>query len=120
MQEGNGVTLCCELSKPGVPVEWKKEDMVLTSGEKYQMRQSGSKLELLIRKSLPEDSGTYSCICDDMKTSATVIITGETHGLCNNKNTIKMLLINVAGYHSLRNPSDFQAEAEEPGSCGGG
>ncbi|XP_037554230.1 obscurin [Nematolebias whitei] len=75
VQEGSGVTLCCELSKPGVPVEWKKEDIVLTSGEKYQMRQSGSKLELLIRKSLPEDSGMYSCICDDVKTSATVIIT---------------------------------------------
>lgn len=59
--------------------------MVLTSGEKYQMRQSGSRLELLISKSLPEDSGTYSCICDDVKTSATVTITGETQGLHNNK-----------------------------------
>ncbi|XP_017262467.1 obscurin isoform X3 [Kryptolebias marmoratus] len=75
VQEGNGVALCCELSKPGIPVEWRKEDIVLTSGEKYQMRQSGSKLELLIRKGLPEDSGTYSCICDDIKTTAAVIIT---------------------------------------------
>lgn len=79
VQEGNGVTLCCELSKPGVPVDWKKDDIVLTSGEKYQMRQSGSKLELLIRKSLPEDSGMYSCVCADIQTSAAVIITGEMH-----------------------------------------
>ncbi|KAM4739603.1 obscurin isoform 2-T2 [Anableps anableps] len=75
VQEGNGVALCCELSKPGFPVQWKKEDVVLTSGEKYQIRQSGSKLELLIRKSLPEDSGSYSCICDDVKTTASVAIT---------------------------------------------
>ncbi|KAM4548970.1 obscurin isoform 2-T2 [Odontesthes bonariensis] len=75
VQEGNGVTLCCELSKLGVPVQWNKGDNVLTSGEKYQMKQSGSTFELLIRKSLPEDSGTYSCVCDDIKTTATVIIT---------------------------------------------
>ncbi|XP_051233531.1 obscurin isoform X13 [Dicentrarchus labrax] len=75
VQEGNGVTLCCELSKPGTPVQWKKGDDVLTSGEKYQMKQNGSTLELLIRKSQPEDSGTYSCVCDDIKTTATIIIT---------------------------------------------
>ncbi|XP_034386307.1 LOW QUALITY PROTEIN: obscurin [Cyclopterus lumpus] len=75
VQEGNGVTLCCELSKPGTPVQWKKEDNALTNGEKYQMKQSGSTLEFLIRKSQPEDSGTYSCVCDDITTTATIIIT---------------------------------------------
>nr|XP_019936197.1 PREDICTED: obscurin-like [Paralichthys olivaceus] len=75
VQEGNGVTLCCELSKPDTPVQWKKGDSVLTSGEKYQTKQNGSTLELLIRKSQPEDSGTYSCVCEDMKTTATIIIT---------------------------------------------
>ncbi|KAM4574398.1 obscurin [Fundulus diaphanus] len=74
VQEGNGVTLCCELSKPGFPVQWRKEDVVLTSGEKYQIRHSGTKAELLIRKSLPEDSGSYSCICDDVKTTASVAV----------------------------------------------
>ncbi|KAE8294141.1 Obscurin [Larimichthys crocea] len=76
VQEGNGVTLSCELSKPGTPVQWKKGDNVLTNTEKYQMKQSGSTVELLIRKSQPEDSGTYSCVCDDIKTTATIIITG--------------------------------------------
>ncbi|KAM3876175.1 obscurin [Diretmus argenteus] len=75
VEEGNGVTLFCELSKPGVPVQWKKRDNVLTNGEKYQMKQSGSTLELFIRKSQPEDSGVYSCVCDDLKTTATIIIT---------------------------------------------
>ncbi|XP_035862895.1 obscurin isoform X16 [Sander lucioperca] len=75
VQEGNGVTLCCELSKPGIPVQWKKGDKVLTNGEKYQIKQSGSTLELLIRKSQPEDSGTYRCVCEDLKTTSTVIIT---------------------------------------------
>ncbi|XP_029906333.1 obscurin [Myripristis murdjan] len=75
VEEGNGVTLRCELSKPGVPVQWRRKDSVLTSGEKYQMKQSGSTVELFIRKSQPEDSGVYSCVCEDLKTSATIIIT---------------------------------------------
>ncbi|KAK2835495.1 hypothetical protein Q5P01_015979 [Channa striata] len=75
VQEGNGVTLCCELSKTDVLVQWRKADNVLTNGEKYQMKQSGSKVELVIRKSQPEDSGIYSCVCEDIKTSATIIIT---------------------------------------------
>lgn len=77
MQEGNNVTLCCEVSKAAPQVQWKKGDSVLTNGQKYQLRQSSSKLELLIRKTLPEDSGMYSCVCDDIKTTATVIINGE-------------------------------------------
>lgn len=77
VQEGNGVTLTCELSKPGVTVQWKKGDDVITNGEKYQMKQSGCTVELLIRKSLPEDSGTYSCVCDGIKSTATIIITGQ-------------------------------------------
>lgn len=79
VQEGSGVTLRCELSKPGVPVQWKKGDNVLISGDRYQIKQSGSTLELLIRKSQPENSGIYSCTCEDIKTTATIIITGERH-----------------------------------------
>lgn len=71
------MTLCCEVSKAACQVQWKKGDNLLSDGEKYQLRQSSSKLELLIRKTLPEDSGTYSCACDDIKTTATVIINGE-------------------------------------------
>lgn len=77
MQEGSGVALSCELSRPGVPAQWMKGDNVLGNGEKYQMKQSGSTQELLIRKSQPEDSGTYSCVCEDLKTTATVIVTRE-------------------------------------------
>lgn len=73
------MTLCCEISKAASLVQWKKGDKTLSSGEKYQMRQSGSKLELLIRKTLPEDSGTYCCVCDDIKTAGTIIINGESH-----------------------------------------
>lgn len=79
VQEGNEVKLRCEVSKADASIEWKKGEKVLRDGEKYQMKQSGSKLELVIRKSQPEDSGTYSCVCAEVKSSATIIITGESH-----------------------------------------
>uniref|UniRef100_A0A087Y4P2 Obscurin, cytoskeletal calmodulin and titin-interacting RhoGEF b n=1 Tax=Poecilia formosa TaxID=48698 RepID=A0A087Y4P2_POEFO len=73
-EEGASVTLHCELSKPGVPVEWKKGTQVLKSGEKYQMKQKASVNELIISKVVPEDSGDYSCVCGDQKTTANLKI----------------------------------------------
>nr|XP_057930388.1 obscurin isoform X3 [Doryrhamphus excisus] len=75
VQEGNVVVLCCELSKAGLTAQWMKGDKVLTSGEKYQLKQRGSIMELVIRKSQPEDSGLYCCVCEDIKSTATIIIT---------------------------------------------
>ncbi|XP_068604975.1 obscurin [Brachionichthys hirsutus] len=76
-EEGAGVTLRCELSKPGVPVEWKKGSQVLRSGEKYQMKQEASVNELLISEASPEDSGDFSCVCGDQKTTASLRIKGR-------------------------------------------
>ena len=76
-EEGASVTLRCELSKPGVPVEWKKGTQVLKSGEKYQMKQKATVNELLINKVLPEDGGDYSCVCGDQKTTAHLNIKGR-------------------------------------------
>ena len=76
-EEGASITLNCELSKPGVPVEWKKGTQVLKSGEKYQLKQKASVNELLINKVVPEDSGEYSCVCGDQKTTANICIKGR-------------------------------------------
>ncbi|XP_076000940.1 obscurin isoform X2 [Genypterus blacodes] len=76
-EEGASVTLHCELSKPGVPVEWKKGTQVLKSGDKYQMKQKASVNELLISKVVPEDSGEYSCVCADQKTTASINIKAQ-------------------------------------------
>lgn len=69
--------LRCEISKPGIPVEWRKEHELLRNGVKFQMRKRETTLELLIWKPAPEDSGVYSCECADQITSATVKITGK-------------------------------------------
>lgn len=76
--EGDTVLLHCELSKPGLLVEWKKESLVLICGEKYQMRQTGLAYELQIFDLRPEDSGSYSCCSEDTLSSASVVVNGRT------------------------------------------
>ncbi|PWA25396.1 hypothetical protein CCH79_00005404 [Gambusia affinis] len=76
-EEGASVTLHCELSRPGVSVEWKKGTQVLKSGEKYQMKQKASVNELIISKVVPEDSGDYSCLCVDQKTTGNLKIKAQ-------------------------------------------
>ncbi|XP_073720223.1 obscurin isoform X30 [Misgurnus anguillicaudatus] len=72
--EGDSVTLCCELSKPGVPVVWRKGTQVIHSGEKYSTKQAGPIVELKIVDIKPEDAGQYTCLCGDKKTTANVKI----------------------------------------------
>ncbi|XP_067270783.1 LOW QUALITY PROTEIN: obscurin [Pseudorasbora parva] len=71
-EEGKNVTLRCELSKAGIPVEWLKGEQTLCPGEKYQMRHIVTILELVIRNPVPEDSGTYICVCEDQRTKAII------------------------------------------------
>ncbi|XP_072537299.1 obscurin [Salminus brasiliensis] len=73
-EEGNSVTLRCELSKAGAQVEWWRGEELLKSGEKYQTRQMATKVELVIRKAVPEDSGVYTCVCSEQKSRATIRI----------------------------------------------
>ncbi|KAJ3599333.1 hypothetical protein NHX12_033296 [Muraenolepis orangiensis] len=74
-EEGNPVRLHCELSRPGVVVQWRRGECVLSSGDRYQVKQSGPSQQLSIRKSQPEDSGVYCCVCDGLKSTATVTVT---------------------------------------------
>ncbi|KAM4551580.1 obscurin isoform 30-T30 [Odontesthes bonariensis] len=71
-EEGGFVTLCCELSKSGLQVEWKKGTEVLSCGEKYQIKQTGLRYELRILDLTPGDTGSYSCCSKDTLSSASL------------------------------------------------
>lgn len=76
VEEGHNITLYCEISKPGVPVEWRLGGDLLENGDKYQIKQRDSALELIIRDADPEDSGVYTCVCREQRTKATVKVIG--------------------------------------------
>lgn len=82
VEEGHNITLCCEISKPGVHVEWRLGGDLLENGEKYQIKQRESVLELTIREAVPEDSGVYSCVCREQRTKATVKVVGMVNIGC--------------------------------------
>nr|DBA25321.1 TPA: hypothetical protein GDO54_012866 [Pyxicephalus adspersus] len=75
VKEGNTVKLHCELSKPGAPIKWSKDGQTLVSGEKYEIKQQGAVVELLILNAKPEDSGDYMCDTGDQRSSSHVTVT---------------------------------------------
>lgn len=76
--EGEHITLRCELSKPGVTVQWRKGGVVLQSGRKYTMKQDGHVQELRIHYLDPEDNGYYTCDAGAQLTTASVTVQGNT------------------------------------------
>lgn len=79
-EEGNSVSLRCELSKKGVHVQWKRDAQPLSEEMfpgKYQMKVEGKTAQLTIHSVQPEDAGRYSCIAGDEKTTAEVRVKGK-------------------------------------------
>lgn len=72
---GETVTLFCKLSKSAA-VQWKKGSEILTTGRKYEVKQKETFCELEIKDLNVEDSCNYTCVCGEMKTSATVKVNG--------------------------------------------
>uniref|UniRef100_A0A0D9RVE4 non-specific serine/threonine protein kinase n=1 Tax=Chlorocebus sabaeus TaxID=60711 RepID=A0A0D9RVE4_CHLSB len=71
--EGATAMLQCELSK-AAPVEWRKGPKALRDGDRYSLRQDGTRCELQIHGLSVADTGEYSCVCGQEKTSATLIV----------------------------------------------
>ncbi|XP_070937948.1 obscurin isoform X26 [Macaca nemestrina] len=71
--EGATAMLQCELSKVA-PVEWRKGPETLRDGDRYSLRQDGTRCELQIHGLSVADTGEYSCVCGQEKTSATLIV----------------------------------------------
>ena len=77
-REGATAVLQCELSK-AAPVEWRKGSETLRGGDRYSLRQDGTRCELQIRGLSVADAGEYSCVCGQERTSATLTIRGKHH-----------------------------------------
>ena len=76
--EESSITLHCELSKSGAPVEWRKGSQLLKSGEKYHMTQNGCSHALQILDLKHIDTGNYACSSGDAESFASLKVNGRT------------------------------------------
>ncbi|KAF4072667.1 hypothetical protein AMELA_G00265620, partial [Ameiurus melas] len=82
VEEGTITLLCCELSKPGVAVQWKKGALLLKPGEKYVMKQDGCELQLMIHDLRSSDSGSYKCCAGTLVTTSSIVVKGKPLLFC--------------------------------------
>uniref|UniRef100_A0A8C3F8R5 Obscurin, cytoskeletal calmodulin and titin-interacting RhoGEF n=1 Tax=Chrysemys picta bellii TaxID=8478 RepID=A0A8C3F8R5_CHRPI len=73
-EEGGTATLHCELSKPNVPVEWRRGGLGLQPSNKYEMKQRKCIVELLVHNLQVEDTGEYSCDIGEQETKASLYV----------------------------------------------
>lgn len=77
VKEGDSGVFCCELSKPGAPVDWRKGRVVLKPGYKYEMKQEGRFTKLIINNLEESDAGKYTCKTNDCQSTAELMVKGE-------------------------------------------
>lgn len=75
--EGETVTLSCTISDSKAPVTWKRNNMVIQAGLKYDLTNKGAFHQLRIHSLLPEDSGTYTCDTGDAQCDVSLTVEGN-------------------------------------------
>ena len=77
VKEGHRGEFCCELSKPGAPVDWRRGRVILTPGDKYEMKQEGRLTKLVINSVEESDAGKYTCKAKDCQSTAELTVQGK-------------------------------------------
>ncbi|KAG8138689.1 hypothetical protein E2320_001557, partial [Naja naja] len=76
-ETGGIAILCGKISSPNSPVEWRKGSLILQPSAKYEMKQKGPTVELIIHDLEPEDCGSYTCSTGDELSTASVYVQEE-------------------------------------------
>lgn len=75
--EGETVTLACTISDPKATVTWRRNNITIQAGLKYDLKNKGAFHQLRIHNLTPDDSGTYTCDTGDEQCDVTLTVEGK-------------------------------------------
>ena len=75
--EKEGATLECELSKPDKSVKWMKNGKPVRETNKIKIVTDGPVHKLILSDVTLKEEGKYTCVSDDVSTSATLTVGGK-------------------------------------------
>lgn len=75
--EGETVTLACTTSDPKATLTWRRNNVAIEAGLKYDLKRNGAFHQLRIHNLMPEDSGTYTCDTGDAQCDVTLTVEGK-------------------------------------------
>lgn len=93
VKEGDTGVFCCELFKPGAPVEWRKGRTILKPGDKYQMKQEGPFTKLVINSVEESDAGKYICKTKDSQSMAELTVQGKRNSSPNSPTFVEFMIL---------------------------
>jgi len=70
------VKLECEVNKARIPVKWFKDGKEIKPTKRMEIISDGLLQQLVIDDVTLDDMGTYTCVCGDASTSATLSVDG--------------------------------------------
>lgn len=76
-------------------MEWRKGRVILKPGEKYEMKQEGHLIKLIINNVEESDAGKYTCKTKHSQTSAELRVRGESKIFMASKNTPEHVLLMI-------------------------
>lgn len=93
------MVLRCELNKPAPSVEWRRRGELLKNGDKYQMRKKDLQVEMKIMDLGLDDTGDYTCVCGEQRTTAMITVNGEYCIQHSRMHFVTMVLLHVLKVH---------------------
>ena len=67
----------CEISKQDLTAKWKKGDVSIGGGDKYQMVSEGGVHKLIINDVESDDDSEYTVVFRDVETTAKLFVKGK-------------------------------------------
>lgn len=121
VKEGDSGEFCCELSKPGAPVDWRKGRVVLKPGYKYEMKLEGRLSKLIINNIEESDAGKYTCKTSDSQSTAELTVRGQIMSLRGTEENIskQILLANSLCDCPHSSSRHIQDKVTQPAGGGG-